>query len=142
LTPKIVEDCELTVTNIVKHSDAPQGAAIDLSADHCSRIIAFLVHDTNKTENGSLLEVGAGRVARLRWQRSRGLLLRADESLHPRSVLDKWSQVEDFSDAEYPSGPNKFLDLLKEGSKLPANKAETSEAFAGKVVLITGAGSG
>jgi multifunctional beta-oxidation protein len=123
-------------------ANGPTDAAVDLSPDHSARVIAFLVHDSNKTENGSILEAGAGRVARLRWQRSRGLLLRADESLHPHSVLDKWSQVENFNNAEYSSGPNEFLDLLKEGSSLPANKADSSKPFAGKVVLITGAGSG
>lgn len=101
-----------------------------------------MVHERNKTENGGAYELGGGRVAKLRWQRSSGLLLREDDSLGPEAVIKGWSKVVDFERPEYPSGPNKFLDLLNVGLKLPVEKHPASISFKDRAVLITGAGSG
>ncbi|RSL56474.1 hypothetical protein CEP51_014388 [Fusarium floridanum] len=126
--------------NVVFPVDMKGGTADDeLSA---AAFVSFLVHERNKTENGGAYELGGGRVAKLRWQRSGGLLLRADDSLGPEAVIKGWSRVVDFERPEYPSGPNKFMDLLNVGLKLPVDKYAASMSFKDRAVLITGAGSG
>ncbi|EEP77828.1 peroxisomal hydratase-dehydrogenase-epimerase [Uncinocarpus reesii 1704] len=104
-------------------------------------LVAVLVHSSSK-ETGSIFEAGAGHIAKLRWERAKGALLKADDSLTPGAILAKWDQVGDFSAPSYPTGPNDFMDLLQEGMKLPSSPPAQQPDFTGKVALITGAGNG
>ncbi|ORY62985.1 uncharacterized protein BCR38DRAFT_435596 [Pseudomassariella vexata] len=105
-------------------------------------LVAVLVHKNNTDENGSILEVGGGHIAKLRWQRSSGLLLKADDSYTPGAILKKWDKVVDFSEPQYPSGPNDFMTLLEESMKMgSSDKGETLD-FKGKVAVVTGGGAG
>ncbi|KAH6607705.1 peroxisomal hydratase-dehydrogenase-epimerase [Trichoderma cornu-damae] len=104
-------------------------------------LVAVLVHPSS-TENGSIFEAGAGHIAKLRWERSSGLLLKADDSYTPGAVLKQWNKVIDFSNPQHPSGPNDFLTLLEDSLKMgPSDKGEKLD-FTGRVALITGAGAG
>ena len=105
-------------------------------------VVAVLVHPSNETENGSIFEIGGGHVAKIRWERAKGALLRADESFTPGALLKKWDNVSDFSDPEYPSGPADFMGLLEEAQQLPANPPAEKIDYSGKVVLVTGGGAG
>jgi multifunctional beta-oxidation protein len=105
-------------------------------------LVAVLVHKNNTEENGSIFEVGGGHMAKIRWERSGGQLLKADSSYTPDALLKKWDQVVDFSKPQHPSGPNDFLGLLEESMKLPPSEQGEKLDFTGKVVLITGAGAG
>lgn len=104
-------------------------------------LVAVLVHKSN-TENGSIFEVGGGHVAKLRWERSSGLLLKADDSYTPSAIVRQWDKVVDFSNPEYPSGPADFMTLLEESMKMgPAQQGEKID-FKGRVALVTGGGAG
>ncbi|KAK2760241.1 bifunctional hydroxyacyl-CoA dehydrogenase/enoyl-CoA hydratase fox2 [Arachnomyces sp. PD_36] len=105
-------------------------------------LVAVLVHSSNTKETGSIFEVGGGHVAKLRWERAKGALLKADSSLTPGALLQKWSNVSDFSEPEYPTGPADFMGLLEASQQLQsAPKAEEPD-FKGRVALVTGAGNG
>ncbi|KAM7191062.1 peroxisomal hydratase [Naviculisporaceae sp. PSN 640] len=105
-------------------------------------LVAVLVHKSNTSETGSIFEVGGGHIAKLRWERSSGQLLKCDESYTPSAVLKKWDQVTDFSKPQYPTGPNDFLTLLEESTKLGANEQGEKVDFTGRVALVTGGGAG
>jgi multifunctional beta-oxidation protein len=105
-------------------------------------LVAVLVHSSNRTETGSIFEVGGGHVAKLRWERAKGALLKTDNSLTPGAILKKWNDVNDFSEPSYPTGPANFMELLEEAQKLGSNDRGENLDFKGKVVLITGAGAG
>jgi len=113
-----------------------------LSPEYVVPLVAVLVHKQNTTENGAIFEVGGGRVAKMRWQRSSGLLLKPDDTYTPGAILKKWDQVNDFSKSQYPTGTSDFLTLLEQSLKLgPSDKGEKLD-LTGRVALVTGGGAG
>ncbi|KAJ4389688.1 bifunctional hydroxyacyl-CoA dehydrogenase/enoyl-CoA hydratase fox2 [Gnomoniopsis smithogilvyi] len=105
-------------------------------------LVAVLVHKDNTSETGGIFEVGGGHMAKYRWERSNGQLLKCDDSYTPGAVLKNWDQILDFSKPQYPTGPNDFVTLLEESQKLGPNPQGEKLDFSGKVALITGGGAG
>jgi multifunctional beta-oxidation protein len=104
-------------------------------------LVAVLTHKSCQ-ETGSIFEVGGGHMAKFRWERASGALLKADDSYTPGAILNKWSDVNNFKGAEYPTGPADFMGLLEKSMKMsPSPPAEPLD-FKGKVVLVTGGGAG
>ncbi|KAI4259301.1 MAG: hypothetical protein LQ352_000841 [Teloschistes flavicans] len=114
----------------------------NLKPDWVVPLVAVLVHSSNTSETGSIFEVGGGHVAKIRWERAKGALLKTGPSMTPGAILKKWKNVNDFSEPSYPSGVADFMSLLEEASKLGDNDTGEKIDFSGKVVLITGAGGG
>jgi multifunctional beta-oxidation protein len=114
----------------------------NLKPDWVVPLVAVLVHKNNSDETGGIFEVGGGFVAKLRWERSSGLLLKADDSYTPGAILKKWDQVNDFSKPQYPTGPADFMSLLEESMKMGPNEQGEKLDFNGKVALVTGGGAG
>ena len=87
----------------------PQNFLENLKPDWVVPLVALLVHPTNKSETGSIFEVGGGHIAKLRWERAKGALLKTDSSLTPGALLKKWNAVNDFSE---------FYDFARRSSKI------------------------
>lgn len=105
-------------------------------------LVAVLVQSSNTTENGSIFEVGGGHVAKLRWERANGLLLKPNQTYTSSAVLKRWPQVNDFSKPEHPSGPADMVKKLEDSLKIKSNEQGPEIRFDDKVALITGGGAG
>ena len=120
----------------------PPDVLESLKPDWVVPLVAVLVHPSNKQETGSIFEVGGGHVAKIRWERAKGALLKTGPTLTPGAILKKWENVNDFSEPTYPDGVANFMELLEEAQKLGDNDTGDTISFAGKVALVTGAGAG
>ena len=119
----------------------PPDVLAQLKPDFIVPLVAVLVHSSNQ-ETGAIFEVGGGHMAKLRWERAKGLLLKPDESMTPGSILKGWKQVKDYSTPEYPTGVANFAELLEDALKLPANDSAEKLDFKDKVAVVTGGGAG
>jgi multifunctional beta-oxidation protein len=105
-------------------------------------IVAILVHNTNTSETGGIFEAGGGHFSKIRWERSRGALMRPDDSFTPGVVIKNWDKVIDFSNPEHPTGVSNSMANLEKAIALPPNIGGEQLDFTGKVALVTGAGNG
>lgn len=120
----------------------PPDVLENLKPDWVVPLVAMLVHSSNTTETGSIFEVGGGHVAKLRWQRAKGALLKPDHTFTPGAILKKWDDVSDYSDCEYPDGVADMMSRLEESLQLPGNDEGEPLDFSGKVAVVTGGGAG
>jgi len=80
----------------------PADLVAKLKPDYVAPLVAYLCHESCQ-ENGSLFEVGAGWIAKLRWERTKGAFLDIKKGITPEDVKNNFSKVEDFTNPEYPT---------------------------------------
>ncbi|KAH7913555.1 peroxisomal hydratase-dehydrogenase-epimerase [Hygrophoropsis aurantiaca] len=105
--------------------------------------VAAVCHPNGPNPSGRVFEVGAGFVAEIRWERSKGTIWKTDSSFTPSAVKQKWEEVIDFSNPTHPESTTDMENPLEIASTLPPNAQSSSPVrFDGKTVIITGAGAG
>ena len=72
-----------------------------LKPEHVSPLVAWLAHESC-TENGGVFEVGGGFFARVRHERSRGLVVDGATPASPELVRDRFADIVDFAEATHP----------------------------------------
>ncbi|KAM0750964.1 NAD(P)-binding protein [Meredithblackwellia eburnea MCA 4105] len=121
----------------------PPEMLANMSPEMIVPLVAYLVHEDTK-ENGQLFEAGAGWYGKLRWERTKGAVFRADESFTPAAVKARWNQITDFKDAEYPENitDTDFLSFLEQAKQIKSNPQPEPVRFDGQTALVTGGGAG
>lgn len=105
-------------------------------------LVGWLTHRDCR-ESGSIFEAAAGHFSKIRWERSKGLLLKPDGNLHPEHILNGWDKIVDFKNADHPSAPADLMGMLSSAGGLSDNKPISSDlGIKGRVALVTGAGAG
>uniref|UniRef100_A0A8B9PAX4 Hydroxysteroid 17-beta dehydrogenase 4 n=1 Tax=Apteryx owenii TaxID=8824 RepID=A0A8B9PAX4_APTOW len=80
----------------------PQDMVDAFKPEYVAPLVLWLCHESCQ-ENGSLFEVGAGWIGKLRWERSLGAIVRGkNQPMTPEAVRDKWEKVCDFDNASKP----------------------------------------
>ena len=119
-----------------------QEETFGIDRDPVLRSVASLLHASNKSETGHLYLLEGSQCRKLRWQRAAGGWLNPDAGLTPGSILSKWADVNDFTNATYPDKSTDFVAVLQRTQNLGEAPRGRDIRFDGKVVLVTGAGSG
>lgn len=114
-----------------------------LKPDFIVPVVALLCHESS-SENGGLYEVGGGFVSKLRWERSKGMVFKADATFTPGAVAAGMKRISDFNGADHPDSimTVDWVGLLQQAQALKNNPVGPDLRFDGKVVLVTGAGAG
>ncbi|KAI0956040.1 hypothetical protein AcV7_006549 [Taiwanofungus camphoratus] len=123
----------------------PPEMLANLKPEFVAPFVAAVTHPDGPEASGKIFEVGAGFVAEVRWERSRGVVFKTDASFTPSAVHEKWAEVTDFSEPEYPQGIPDFDPQAKLvlASKLSSNAQSSQDVrFDGKTVIVTGSGAG
>ncbi|KAI6169136.1 hypothetical protein EDD17DRAFT_1464898 [Pisolithus thermaeus] len=121
----------------------PPDMLANLKPEFVAPFVAAICHPDGPNASGRVFEVGAGFVAEVRWERSKGTVWKPDETFTPSAVKLKWSEATDFSDPRHPESMADVERTLEVAVKLPPNAQATPPVrFDGKTVIITGAGAG
>ncbi|NXF97064.1 DHB4 enzyme, partial [Eubucco bourcierii] len=90
----------------------PQDLIDAFKPEYVAPLVVWLCHESC-AENGSLFEVGAGWIGKLRWERSLGAIVRGKNlPMTPEAVRDKWEKVCDFDNASKPRSIQVQLDFF------------------------------
>jgi len=82
-----------------------------LKPDYIAPLVAYLCHESCK-ENGSLFEVGAGWISKLRWQRTQGYFHDVKNGFTPEDVKKNWDKINDWKDAALPVSASESISML------------------------------
>jgi 3-hydroxyacyl-CoA dehydrogenase/3a,7a,12a-trihydroxy-5b-cholest-24-enoyl-CoA hydratase len=101
-----------------------------LRPEYVAPLVAYLCHESS-LETGHTFEVGAGWVARVRWQRGRGAFFPLGETLTPEAIAERWAEIDNFDEPTYPETPtDSFAPVVSnlQGSRGAGEQGGATEA--------------
>jgi len=107
----------------------PKEVVEALKPDYVAPLVLFLAHESCP-ENGALIEVGAGYIAKQRWQRSEGVVFRPSE-LTPENIKSKWGKITDFTKSTNPTSNEEIMAIVMSNISNPPPQ-ETKQEIAAR----------
>jgi 3-hydroxyacyl-CoA dehydrogenase/3a,7a,12a-trihydroxy-5b-cholest-24-enoyl-CoA hydratase len=86
----------------------PPELLANLKPEMVSPLVAWLCHEDCEETKG-LFEVGAGYIAKLRWERARGTSFPLGKHFSVDDVARRWEKITDFTDAEHPTNTQESI---------------------------------
>lgn len=109
-----------------------------LKPDFVAPFVAVLVHES-VPDNGALYEVGAGYIAKQRWNRSEGVQFDADK-LTPEEIKSKWAHVNQFEKGStYPTSNQEMMAIIMNAHEAK-QKAAAAKATATPAAVAASSG--
>lgn len=115
------------------------------SPEYVAPLVAAITHPDGPDASGKVFVLGAGYISEIRWERSRGVVFKTDNTFTPSAVKERWEELTDFTNPEHPLNmeDNNIVEKLEQSKSLPSNKQSSAEVrFDGQTVIVTGAGGG
>ncbi|KAI9439943.1 peroxisomal hydratase-dehydrogenase-epimerase [Lactarius indigo] len=116
-----------------------------LQPEYVAPLVVAITHPDGPDASGKVFVLGAGYISEIRWERSRGVVFKTDNSFTPSAVKQRWEELTDFTNPEHPQSweDNNIVEKLEHSKSLPSNKQAAPEVrFDGQTVIVTGAGGG
>jgi multifunctional beta-oxidation protein len=76
----------------------PPEMLANLKPEFVAPFVVAVCHPDGPDASGRIFEVGAGFIAEVRWEQSKGTFFKTDATFTPSAVKAKWSEITDFSD--------------------------------------------
>uniref|UniRef100_A0A8W8HP19 Peroxisomal multifunctional enzyme type 2 n=1 Tax=Magallana gigas TaxID=29159 RepID=A0A8W8HP19_MAGGI len=110
-----------------------------LKPEYVSPLVLYLCHESCE-ENGSLFELGAGWIGKLRWERTKGSVCREPgKKMTPEDVRDNWDKITDFRNSTHPTSTTassaEMFNILKD---LENQKPSRSSPSSGGMDISSG----
>jgi NAD(P)-dependent dehydrogenase (short-subunit alcohol dehydrogenase family) len=83
-------------------ANMPEDRKAIIKPEFIAPLVGYLAH-ADCAETGSLFEASAGIYKKVRWERSRGLMLDTTQPLSIDDIARGWASIDDFSEPDYPA---------------------------------------
>ena len=109
----------------------PKEVLENIKPEFVAPLVAWLCHESSE-ETGGLFEVGAGYVAKLRWQRTAGHLFPLNQ-FNMENIKGQWEKITDFEkDACFPTSNQEMMEVISQnfgGAKTAEGGLKADDIF-------------